>query len=257
MVEINKDSFPSLSPKSIHLWWDEFQAIQTTASQWAILDSEEQSRAQRFKRDCDRDRYVRVRSALRQLIAGYLNISAADVRFCYGCKGKPRLDSFHHDENLEFNVSHSHNFVMWGFSRDHALGVDVEYIKPEFQAEQIAQRFFTEDEFQAFKDQPEVQQRLFFFQLWTRKEACIKARGDSLFEQISQFAVPCHEPCSSGWSSLKNDTLSVRDLDLHQNYTAAIATFSDDSQLSCFKFDLNPAERVDGSSPLGNDKDRC
>jgi 4'-phosphopantetheinyl transferase len=236
MVENNKTSVPPLTRENIHLWWNEFQSAKTDPLQWSLLDAEERSRAQRFRRECDRDRFVQVRSTLRHLMAAYLSISATEVKFCYGCKGKPTLDASL-DDPIEFNVSHSHNFALWGFSRHHVIGVDIEYIQPDFQAEPIAQRFFTAREFQALKTQPEIQQHQFFFQLWTRKEACIKAKGDSLFEQISQLEVPDNPRCTSRWVRLNQRALAVRDLDLHPHYRAAIATEAKDPQLFCLRAD--------------------
>lgn len=234
MPVTNSDIFPELNRQEIHVWWC-CHDVQVTEDHWKMLDVEEQIRANRFKREGDRNRYVMVRSTLRRLISGYLGITATDLKFCYGCKGKPTLDVAHHDAELEFNVSHSHNFVLWGFSRHLALGVDVEYIQPDFQAKRIAERFFTAQEFQAFQARPRSEQQTFFYQLWTRKEASIKAKGDSLFEQIGQLEVPHHDQCTTQWSSLAHSSLRVRDLDLHQDYTAAIATFSEDPQLSCFE----------------------
>lgn len=205
--------------------------------EWALLDGEEQRRADRFKRQSDRSRYIWVRSILKRLIATYLNRSPNQVILDYGVKGKPLLVDAN-DEQLEFNVSHSHDLVLWAFSRCQAVGVDVEYIKPNHQGLPIAKRFFTSREYQALCSRAVAEQEDFFFQLWTRKEACIKAKGQSLFEQIRHLEVPTMDCCTTEWSALVNSDLSVRDLSLDPSYKASIASFSSHASLSCFKWEI-------------------
>ena len=238
MASTNPISLPILNPNEIHIWWANLTRLTVTSGHWKILDASEQERALRFKRECDRDQYVLTRSLLRTLLSSYTHIPGADIRFCYGCKGKPALLANHEDDGIEFNVSHSRKIVVWGFSRS-AIGVDVEYIKSDFDADGIARRFFTEREYGALKSQPLAGQQQYFFQLWTRKESSIKALGASLFEKIGQLEVPCSQGDSDGdsgqWASLPQEPLAVRDLNLHPEYCAAIATESQGADLKCFE----------------------
>lgn len=238
VLEANNIIVPTLENKDIHLWWMNCADFSPSEDEWQLLDAEEKERALRFKRPCDRDRYVLVRSILRRLIATYLEIPPHQVEFCYGDKGKPILRSSSQDESLEFNVSHSHQMALWGFSRRQALGVDVEYIKPNHQGLSIAKRFFTALEYQALQEKSEGAQREFFFQLWTRKESCIKARGESLFEKIGQLEVPAQDCCMADWRSLSQENMYVRDLKLHPHYKASIASFNNSAALSCFEWKI-------------------
>ncbi|MEM9135975.1 MAG: 4'-phosphopantetheinyl transferase superfamily protein [Cyanobacteria bacterium P01_F01_bin.42] len=231
------NSFPYLEQKNIHLWWSFLSQCKATTQQWETLAPDEQERALRFKRDRDYQRYVITRSTLRQFLAAYLQISAAEIQFSYGDKGKPRVDESRHQQRIEFNLSHSQDLVLWGFSHD-PVGVDVEYVKPDFDAEQIARRFFTQREHAAVQAQSTARQH-FFFQLWTRKESCIKATGDSLFEQISQLEIPCTPKQCSEWLSLDQTELHVRDISLCDDYAAAIASPVSGLNLSCFEIDLS------------------
>ena len=236
MLEANNIIVPNLENKEIHLWWMNCASFSPSEEAWQLLDACEQKRALKFKRSCDRDRYILVRSILRRLVATYLEIPPHQVEFCYGEKGKPILHALTDDESLEFNVSHSHQMALWGFSRQQALGVDVEYIKPNHRGLSIAKRFFTTLEYQALCEKSEVEQREFFFQLWTRKESCIKARGDSLFEKIGQLEVPAQDCCVEDWRSLSQEEMYVRDVVLHPDYKASIASFNGHAPLSCFEW---------------------
>jgi 4'-phosphopantetheinyl transferase len=47
---------------------------------------------------------------------------------------------------LRFNLSHSADVVLLAFTRNKNIGVDVERIRPEFAAKEIAGRFFSQEE---------------------------------------------------------------------------------------------------------------
>ena len=61
-----------------------------TDSDASVLSPDEIARAGRFQFEKDRIHFTRCRSALRQLLAGYLAIPAAEVRFEYLTSGKPQ-----------------------------------------------------------------------------------------------------------------------------------------------------------------------
>src|SRR5208282_3176253 len=60
------------------------------------------------------------------------------------------------------------------------VGVDVERVRPMPDAEEIAARFFSPRETAELKALPSDQVPAAFFNLWTRKEACLKATGDGI-----------------------------------------------------------------------------
>jgi 4'-phosphopantetheinyl transferase len=91
---------------------------------------------------------------------------------------------------LHFNVSHSRDLALFGFTRVSEIGADVESIRPDFATQEIANRFFRADEGrdtgavggERARGRP-------FFNCWTRKEAYIKARGHRAVTGLSTFAV--------------------------------------------------------------------
>jgi 4'-phosphopantetheinyl transferase len=66
--------------------------------------------------------------------------------------------------------------------------VDIECIREDWpRCEAIAERHFAPGEIQQLKALPESARTRGFFDLWTRKEAFVKARGVGLFSGLSQF----------------------------------------------------------------------
>jgi 4'-phosphopantetheinyl transferase len=67
--------------------------------------------------------------------------------------------------------------------------VDVEKVRPEVECVEIARRFFSEREIEAFFALPANKRRQAFFACWTRKEAFLKSTGHGLTYPLSEFSV--------------------------------------------------------------------
>ncbi len=150
-----------------------------------ILSAAELERARRFHFERDRRRYVVCRGTLRQILAAYQGLSARAVQFKYGPNGKPALAN----GRMEFNVSHSDELALIAVGTKAALGIDVERVRPLRDAGDLVSRFFSPAENKAFQRlnpglQPEA-----FFNLWTRKEAWLKATGEGIAHRLSQVEV--------------------------------------------------------------------
>jgi 4'-phosphopantetheinyl transferase len=61
-----------------------------------------------------------------------------------------------------------------------AVGIDVEYIRPNPKGEQLAQQFFTSKEYKVIQSVPPDRRQRMFFNLWTVKESYLKATGEGL-----------------------------------------------------------------------------
>jgi 4'-phosphopantetheinyl transferase len=157
----------------------------------ALLSPDEQERAARFRFDEHRERWQMARGLLRTLLGTYLVVSPESLRFTYGEHGKPLLP----DTGIYFNTSHSGDYAVFAFTRAGQVGVDVERIKADqSRREAIAQKYFAPGEFQQWQALPESERVRGFFDVWTRKEAFIKARGDGLFSGLDQFETSSDGP---------------------------------------------------------------
>ena len=154
-----------------------------------LLSDAERQRASRFLFDRDRDRFIVGRARLRQLLAARLGTRPESVELVYGAHGKPALARRFADADLRFNVSHCDDVTLYAFSCGREIGVDVEAVRAIRDADDIAARFFSHRENQAYRALAPRDRPLGFFQCWTRKEAFIKALGDGLSYPLDRFDV--------------------------------------------------------------------
>ncbi len=97
-------------------------------------------------------------------------------------RGKPLLDGSAHSDAFQFNLSHSGDVALLAIGRQRCLGVDVEQRRPVPEMEDVARSVFSAAEMAvlaAVCDDGERMTRC-FFQMWTGKEAAIKATGMGL-----------------------------------------------------------------------------
>jgi 4'-phosphopantetheinyl transferase len=154
-----------------------------------LLSVEERARAGRFVFEDDRRRYTVARAQLRRLLGERLGERPEAVELTYGAHGKPALAPRHAGSGLRFNVSHCGDVAVHAFTRGREIGVDVEAVRALPDADQIAARFFSPRENQAYQALPSSERPVGFFNCWTRKEAYIKALGEGLAHPLQRFDV--------------------------------------------------------------------
>jgi 4'-phosphopantetheinyl transferase len=180
---------PKLDHYQVHVWLANLDLPTAVIEQLAtILSTDEIARANKFKFKKDRNSYITARSILRQLLANYLQINPDQLKFEYSDRGKPRLSASMPNNSLQFNVSHSQEYALYGFIYDHAIGVDIEYLRSMPDAVKIAERFFSPREFQLIASYTEEQHQV-FFKFWTAKEAYLKAIGTGLAGSIADVEI--------------------------------------------------------------------
>lgn len=179
----------TLSDDDVHVWCVSLQQpIHIIEQLDCLLSSDEKARAARYHFDYLQQSFIMARGILRILLAGYLNLQPAQIEFTYLRAGKPRLS-----ENLKksifFNLSHSHELVLYAFSPTRNVGIDIEHIRPIEDLRQISENNFSATENLELKTLPAEKISEGFFNCWTRKEAYIKAIGDGISFPLQQFDV--------------------------------------------------------------------
>jgi phosphopantetheinyl transferase len=111
------------------------------------------------------------------------------IELVYGERGKPALARCFADSGLRFNVSHCNDVAVYAFSSGREIGIDVEAVRLMRDADDIAARFFSPREYEAYLALDPRDRPLGFFNCWTRKEAFIKALGDGLYHPLDRFDV--------------------------------------------------------------------
>jgi 4'-phosphopantetheinyl transferase len=177
----------SLPDDEVHVWQVDLISWDKDADSLVeLLDAAERERAARFKFLEHRNQFVISRALLRQALGRYLRIDARDLRFRTTANGKPELAA---KSDLQFNLSHTRGVTVFAVARRRHVGVDVERIRADTNALELAERFFSPPEVQWLRSQPASEHVPSFFSCWTAKEAYIKAHGEGLSMPLSSFGV--------------------------------------------------------------------
>ena len=159
------------------------------------LNEDEKSRAQRYVFGSKRNQFTRSRTALRFVLAKYLDMPPQSISFSYGEHEKPDLALS--SPTISFNLSHSEEIALIAVGPRGLLGIDVERKNQKRDFHGVAKRFFCQEEFQWWNDQSQDQKMDAFYKIWTLKEAYLKAWGTGLSFSSRKFCVvlkPNEEP---------------------------------------------------------------
>jgi 4'-phosphopantetheinyl transferase len=214
-----------LPPGEVHVWRTSLVRPKDAVERMrTLLARDERQRADRFRFERDRSRYIVGRALLRGLLARYLDAAPEELEFQYGEFEKPALRS-----GPWFNLSHSGPIALYAFSSAGEIGIDVELDNADFARERIAERFFSPAEVRLLRSLPSEAQPRAFLTCWTRKEAFIKARGDGLSLALDSFDVTLAPDAPAAllrtaWCSEEPGQWQLEDLSDHQaGYIAAVA----------------------------------
>jgi len=123
------------------------------------------------------------------LLAERLGTRPEAIELTQGVHGKPTLARRCGYPDLRFNVSHCGDLAVYAFARGREIGIDVEAVRALCDADEIAARFFSRRENEAYLSLDPDDRPLGFFNCWTRKEAFIKALGEGLSHPLDRFDV--------------------------------------------------------------------
>jgi 4'-phosphopantetheinyl transferase len=180
----------SLGATDVHVWAARLDLPSKALVRLeAMLFQDESERAARFRFETHRNRFIAARGILRSLLGHYLHSPPDELRFEYGPNGKPTLASPFVENGVSFNLAHSEDLALVAVTRLGLIGVDVEQIRPIADADELVARFFSPRETAIFQTLPRSQKNAAFFNLWTRKEAWLKATGDGIAHLLNRVEV--------------------------------------------------------------------
>ncbi|WP_324615320.1 4'-phosphopantetheinyl transferase family protein [Dyella amyloliquefaciens] len=128
------------------------------------------------------------RAPLITMLAAYLGVPVEAVQLEESQHGRPALAGAHRDA-FAFNWSHSHDQALIAIARGISPGVDLERMRPHPKALPIARRYFSQDEATLLESVPEAQRDRTFLELWTAKEAVLKALGRGLAFGLDRLSI--------------------------------------------------------------------
>ena len=181
----------ALEAGAIHLW---FSRPGPVSEEWLdhasrlILPERERDGSRRFRFARDRRRFLLTRLMLRTTLSRYAALRPADWIFSANPFGRPFIANAHFDRPVQFNISHTDGLIALAIVRNAPIGIDIERMRRIEARDDIASRFFAPTEAGALRALPTALRDGRFIDLWTLKEAYIKARSRGLSIPLDSFA---------------------------------------------------------------------
>ena len=175
-----------MSPQ-VHVWYalTEPLAEPAIAAARDQLSPAERARCDRFRFERDRRDFAVAHALLRHALTVHEGVPASPWSFEDGLHGKPFLTPG--QSALEFNVAHTNGLVACVLTTVGPVGVDVESLDRAVNGDEVADRYFSPQEIQALRALAGVEPQARFIELWTLKEAYLKAIGTGLSHALSDF----------------------------------------------------------------------
>lgn len=126
-------------------------------------------------------------------LASYLKLCPKEVKLAYNTYGRPYL--FNH-QNIDFNLTHSHNYVLMIIAYKLKVGIDIEKIDNQIKPLELSALVFSSSEQALIGNNIE-----YFFNLWSKKEALLKTLG-----------------CGFGSTNLQDTNLSLAHMEYYQGH---------------------------------------
>jgi len=147
----------------------------------ALLSADEKQRLARLQVASMRQQFVVTRASVRTILSGcFPEIAATDWVFDRNPWGRPVIANPEAKGRVSFNISHTEGLIVIALSGSGEVGVDVERASRETRALALADRYFSASEAAVLRAKSAKEQQQHFLDLWTLKEAYIKACGKGL-----------------------------------------------------------------------------
>ena len=240
------DTSLKLEENTVHIWLNYLNIHEARLKHlYPLLSAKEKERSERLKFYKHRKRFIAAHGFMRSVLENYIETPASEIIFSSNDKGKPALDKQTHHTNIHFNLSHSNNIALLAICLNHEIGVDIEYLDRKNDWKGIIKRFYTPAEQADIFKLPENQQQNAFFQMWTRKEAYMKALGLGLHLSPNKFSltVPPEKPALVKHLSDKYkepEIINFGEIQLPESYGDYCGTFAMLAEFSDVEFYIAP-----------------
>lgn len=184
-----------------------------------LLDAGERLRASRFRFEPDRVRYVLAHAVWRMALGLCLGVDAAKVTLVCTQAGQPQLPGTH----LSTSLSHSGRWVAIAICAATIVGIDIERSPSRIALEELIPTMCTPGEVAILTKLPPSAREPALMELWTRKEALLKAFGVGLIADPSLLGALTTDPVMPPPSAPGQPPCRVRNLQLSDDLVGALA----------------------------------
>ena len=186
----------ALKSSDVHIWFRDTTSFDGEAvkSTEQFLSTEELDRASRFHFENDRRDFSAAHDLLRRTLSKYADKSPSDWRFATNDYGKPSFENVDpKGRPLSFSLSHTSGCVVCAVASNVPVGIDIERADHSRPVQEIADRYFAKTEAGWLRRCSGELRNVRFAELWTLKEAFLKATGVGLSGSLSDASFRFHD----------------------------------------------------------------
>ena len=160
-----------------------------TLARWhAVLSPAETARTERYRFDTDRNAYIAAHALTRGLLQAIGGRPAASWQFQETESGKPEIMCPAEEPTLQFSLSHTRQLVACAATQGFALGIDAEALDRPEVGTSVVEAVLSPSEIALLNAAPARLRHRTFLQLWTLREAYVKATGKGIHFPREDFS---------------------------------------------------------------------
>jgi len=188
---------------------------------WQSLSDQEKTQAERFINNTLMDRYVLSHGLLRVLLSFYTDKNPQNIQYSVNQFGKPFLED--NDYQVQFNMSHSKDYAVYIIALEDQVGIDIEWKDKDINIQEISELIFSSAEAIHFNQLPLEEKFHAFYDIWTKKEAIIKAIGQGLSYPIKTIEIMNCTNNNNAYYFNNGNTFYCSNLSNLDNYAGTVA----------------------------------
>ena len=216
-----------------------------------VLSADERRRCGWIFRDTDRRDYVAAHALLRAALALHTGVEPDHLALDKDAAGRPSLVPPDPEGDAPtFSLSHTPGLVACVIASDRdAVGIDVETIDPSVDVRQLAGHVCSADELADLRNCAVAARPTRFFQLWTLKEALLKAQGVGLqgMTRLVSFRVEGMHVRASLPATADHRCWSFLQTPIGATHVLAIATARPATPMSVRVIGVDPVAAMSGA----------
>lgn len=214
-----------------HLWYTKLSMYNEPEYRELLgtMPETTQARISKYKKKADQRRTLLGRRMLQLMMKNHGVGGLEQLEF--GSEGKP-----YNKKGPPFNIAHSDDYVILGFlsQNGHNVGVDIERIQAlDFKS--MGKHFLCGEEMDYLSSATNEQSA--FFELWTRKEALLKARGSGFM--MDPKTVNCLDE-----SETKSAQYQLQEIDIDTDYKCFFASTRKNTEVRVVRMEAERLMRV-------------
>ncbi|MDC0534358.1 4'-phosphopantetheinyl transferase superfamily protein [Francisellaceae bacterium] len=188
------------------------------------LTTSESDKFDAFKSKKRKQEYALSRWLRRKFLSLKTNIPSNELQFYKNKCGKPYLQNQAHF----FNISHSHDWVVLAICKSSEIGIDIQKLESKKNMLEIAKQYFSTQEYIQLKTIKDNQQQMTsFYNLWTAKEAVLKALGTGIANGLDVYNFSIKNNTAKPNKSCNNILFSQ--FKYEDNYSVSLALLTSSS----------------------------